>query len=163
MFRTFADFAHKIDPYPVSVFSSNNADLQGATHRANRCFAIVKIFKHYIGPCFHSLPSFFFCSIKASSALYASSSKKGCPKAASIEWLLGRRSVLLRPFWPGGRVVATKSTTSSSLFYSTFIIVCLFFFVKRDIVSESLPISLIAFFDGCNNRIFKFFIYIFRI
>ena len=29
-------------------------------------------------------------------------------------WFPGRRSILLRPFWPSGRVVATKSTTSGN-------------------------------------------------
>ena len=43
-------------------------------------------------------------------------------ESGSQEWLSGRRSVLLRPFWLIERVVAAKSTTSDSLFLSMLII-----------------------------------------
>lgn len=62
-----------------------------------------------------------------------------------IDWLLGRRSLLLRPFWPSWRVVATKSTTSSNLFYSTFIIRCLSFFVNLYRLSPSMIAVIIEF------------------
>ena len=62
--------------------------------------------------------------------------KMGPPEGSPNRWLLGRRSVLLRPFWPIRRVAATKSTTSSNHIYSTFIIYQLFSFIKREIVPK---------------------------
>ena len=81
--------------------------------------------------------------------------KGDCLKAVPNRWLPGRRSILLRPFWPIRRVVATKSTTSSNHIYSTFIIYALFFFVKRNVVSESLAVSSIILNDCGNNRIIQ--------
>ncbi|MDE6933786.1 MAG: hypothetical protein K2P37_13975 [Oscillospiraceae bacterium] len=86
--------------------------------------------------------------------------KMGPPEGSPNRWLLGRRSVLLRPFWPIRRVVATKSTTSSNHIYSTFIIYQLFSFVKREIVPKPLPVPPVIFHDGRNDRIFQPFIVI---
>ena len=78
--------------------------------------------------------------------------RRGRLEGSPNRWLLGRRSVLLRPFWPIRRVAATKSTTSSNHIYSTFIIYQLFSFVKRNIVSQPLPVPPVVFYNGGNNR-----------
>jgi len=69
--------------------------------------------------------------------------------------LPGRRSILLRLFWPIWRVVATKSTTSDRhLNYCIPSISNLLLFVKRQIVPDSLRISLIVLHKRSDYRVF---------
>ena len=69
--------------------------------------------------------------------------------------LPGRRSILLRLFWPIWRVVATKSTTSDRhLNYCIPSISNLLLFVKRQIVPDSLRISLIILHQRSDYRVF---------
>ena len=98
--------------------------------------------------------------------------KRSHSKAAPQEWLSGRRSVLLRPFWLIERVVATKSTTSDSLFLSMLIIaiscptvkgrfcknsILFYFFVNWNTVAQPTHIPCFSLVQNRDKRILNAF------